>query len=81
MQLLADCRAAFGDRSRLSTAELLAELQRMEATQLPSERLTGRAVALVLRRFEIRPKNLRLGGAVVKGYERRDFEDAWRRYL
>ena len=31
--------------------------------------------------YGIKPKLLRIGGDVVRGYVREDFGDAWRRYL
>jgi len=38
-------------------------------------------LADLLRPFGIRPKSLRHGDDVDKGYKRSDFKDAWSRYL
>ena len=44
-------------------------------------RMTIAQLARQLKAFEIKPKNIRLGEAVLKGYERAQFEDAFHRYL
>lgn len=56
---------------RISSA-LLAEAMNMN----------GKALGVKLAPYGIRPTTIRFpGGAVAKGYHRRDFEDAWERYL
>ena len=48
----------------------------------PRRPITEVQVANLLRDFRIRPKTIRLpGGRTAKGYVKRDFEDAWERYL
>jgi putative DNA primase/helicase len=42
---------------------------------------TQAGLAAELRRFDIRPKAMRIGANVVRGYDRADFEDAWARYV
>jgi hypothetical protein len=42
----------------------------------PAMRLAG-----MLRPYGIKPKDLRVGGSVSKGYDRADFADAWERYV
>jgi hypothetical protein len=41
---------------------------------------TPRALANFLRRYEIRPKNIRIMSQILKGYERQQFAEAWKRY-
>jgi hypothetical protein len=43
--------------------------------------LDARGLAKILKKYEIRSKNVRVAGAVVKGYAREDFADDWSRYL
>ncbi len=43
--------------------------------------LTDRGLAVRLRAYGIKPKLLRIGSAVSRGYRKEDFLDAWRRYL
>jgi hypothetical protein len=43
--------------------------------------LTPSGLASHLRPFGIRPDSVRFGGKTLKGYQRLQFEDAWRRYL
>lgn len=43
--------------------------------------MTPRGLASLLKPFGIRPKNLKIGGAVLKGYDRSAFLDPFRRYI
>jgi hypothetical protein len=43
--------------------------------------ITANQVAKLLAAYEIRPKAMRITKDPVKGYERSDFEDAFKRYL
>ena len=43
--------------------------------------ITPHSLARLLEPFEIRPRNLRSEGSVVKGYKRELFRDAWERYV
>ena len=43
--------------------------------------IDARSLASRLRPYGIRPKNVRIGGQVPKGYDRADLHDAWIRYL
>jgi hypothetical protein len=43
--------------------------------------LEGRELAALLRPFGIRPRPMRFGSKSLRGYECKDFEDAWARYL
>jgi hypothetical protein len=85
---LADIRRAFdsgllGDR--ISSASLIEELASDEeapwARWRGDGKITPRALAGILRRYDIRSTNVRIEEATPKGYKREQFEDAWRRYL
>jgi hypothetical protein len=80
VQLLADCRTSFGLKTKISTSELLAGLCTTANPRFDGD-INPRVVAAVLRRFDIGPHNIRFGTEVLKGYVRRDFEEAWRRYV
>jgi hypothetical protein len=87
VQLLRDIKIAFEVRGResLSTAELLTDLRGMgESPWLTIGRdgkgLDTRGLAHRLSKYQIKSKNIRLLGQVLKGYERSQFVDAWRRY-
>lgn len=82
--LLRDVRTAFEDRARLSTEDLLAALVRMDESpwgDLRGKELDARGLARRLAKYGIKPRPLREGASVFKGYRREDFEDPWARYL
>jgi len=85
LRLLSDVRLVFDDRSveRISTADLITALQADEESPWVSERspLTPRRLARLLHPFEIASKQVRIGTASLKGYERAAFVDDWERYL
>lgn len=86
-ELLRDIRIAFGNagESRLSTEKLIAELssdpEKPWASYEHRKAITPRQLSTLLRNFEIESKNLRICGAVLKGYEFDQFEDAFARYV
>jgi hypothetical protein len=43
--------------------------------------ITARIMAVILQQFGIRPKDIRIGQKVNKGYAKADFIDSWNRYL
>jgi hypothetical protein len=85
VRLLSDCRTAFGGATALPSTVLV---QRLRADdELPWQEqpgatgLTVRRFAVLLREFDITPKNHRWeDGTQSKGYDREDFADAWARY-
>jgi hypothetical protein len=84
VRLLADLREVFGSREVLATESVLVALQMMDESpwmDIKGKPLNDRALASKLRRYDIKPKVLRIGTAIVRGYQRSDFVDAWRRYL
>lgn len=43
--------------------------------------LDQRRLAQRLSKYGVKSKNVRIMGSVVKGYERNQFEDVWKRYV
>ncbi|WP_222854231.1 DUF3631 domain-containing protein [Fodinicola acaciae] len=84
VRLLADCRTAFGVDTALSTAALLDRLKaNPEApwSEYGPNGLTAMRLGNILREYEIRSGNIRFpDGKQAKGYQRVDFNDAWKRY-
>lgn len=84
VRLLADLRDVFGDEDSVPTDQILQRLQSMDESpwlDVNGKALNDRALASKLKRYEIKPKVLRIGGGTARGYQRADFLDAWRRYL
>ena len=85
LRLLSDARLVFDARGveRIFTADLITALQADEEGPWASERspLTPHRLARLLHPFEIASKQLRIGPASLKGYEREAFVDRWERYL
>jgi hypothetical protein len=85
LRLLSDVRVVFDARGveRISTADLISALQADEEGPWASERtpLTPHRFARLLHAFGIASKQLRIGAASLKGYEREAFVDSWERYL
>jgi Protein of unknown function (DUF3631) len=85
LRLLSDVRLVFNARGvgRISTADLITALQADEEGPWESERspLTPHRLSRLLYPFEIASKQLRIGSASLKGYERESFVDGWERYL
>lgn len=83
IRLLRDVRTAFGDKTRLSTADLLAALSSDDEAPWASyygRGLDARDLSNLLHHFGIGPTTVAVGGLRMKGYKREDFEDAWSRY-
>jgi putative DNA primase/helicase len=85
--LLQDIHAILESRdgSRIASTNLVDGLVKIEERPWPEwgrqkKPLSPRALATLLSPFGIRPKQIRLGDRVVRGYERSDFDDAWSRY-
>jgi len=84
IRLLADLREVFGDAKALPTEQILHRLQELPESpwnSLGGKPLDDRRLAARLRKYEVRPKVIRVGDSTPRGYERSDLLDAWRRYL
>lgn len=84
--LLRDVRRTFAERDtdRLTTAELLGELLRLEESpwaDLRGRPLGPQGLARLLRPYRIAPRVLRIGAATPRGYSLDSFADAFLRYL
>lgn len=84
VRLLADLQQVFGDKPTRSTVDILAGLHAMDEApwgDLRGKPLDARGLSSRVRPYNIKPKPIRIGDQVVKGYEATDLIDAWRRYL
>jgi hypothetical protein len=88
IQLLTDLRTVFmfGNVEVMATETILDRLHRLEEspwnTLLHGRPLDARGLANKLRRYEIKPKTVRLAsGQTAKGYRRDELADVWARYL
>jgi hypothetical protein len=84
LRLLNDVRTVFGESVALPTATLLTKLCGLPESPWADMRgkpLNDRGLAVRLRRYEIKPKVIRVGATTHRGYVREDFVDAWCRYL
>lgn len=84
VRLLADLRQVFGDADRMSSDGMLKALHAIEEApwcDLRGKPLDARGLAQRLKPYGIASKQVRIGLATLKGYERADLVDAWLRYL
>jgi hypothetical protein len=85
--LLSDIKAIFekAQAKRIASAEICARLGDIEEHPWPEWRngqpITVRPLARLLEPLGIRPKQLRMGEANIRGYELDDFTDVFSRYL
>jgi putative DNA primase/helicase len=85
--LLADIRTYFNEKKteKCLSRELVPWLAMLEDRPWPAWRrgspILPAQVARLLKRHGIRPRTIRTGPDTGKGYDRRDFEDAFSRYL
>jgi hypothetical protein len=86
-ELLASCREAFGEeRDAMRSVDLVAQLvvdpEKPWATWDRGKPITPRQLSKLLKRFGISSKTVYIPNlADAKGYERAQFEEAWRSYL
>src|SRR5262245_18214127 len=84
VRLLSDLRDVFGDNERLATDTILTQLHKIEEApwgDIRGKPLSDIGLARRLKDYGIKPKVVRIGRDVARGYEQRDFRDAWLRYL
>ncbi|MGW2397058.1 DUF3631 domain-containing protein [Kitasatospora sp. NPDC001664] len=89
IRLLSDLRDVFAGADRLTTATALERLTAMDDApwaDLDGRPLTSRTLAKLIGEYvtatgdPIKPRNMKIGGAVAKGYYAHDLTDAWTRY-
>lgn len=86
VRLLADVRAAFASTGaeKLSTETLLEALCEMDESpwgDIRGKALDSRGLSRRLGRYDVRPKQIRIGDRTCKGYDRADLHETWTRYL
>ena len=84
IRLLTDLRSVFGATDRLWTSEILDRLHKIEGAPWGDwygKPISSRWLSENLARYEVRPKDVRAGSAVRKGYLAADLLDPWRRYV
>src|SRR5262249_20869089 len=84
IRLLSDLRSVFGTASVLPTTTILKALHELDESpwaELSGKPLNDRGLATRLRRYDIKPKVVRIGEQTHRGYAREDLHDAWTRYL
>jgi len=86
IQLLRDCRAAFKKHkaSFLHTQTLLGKLIAQDGSWSEfknGQPLSAAGLARILKPFEIKPRRIRKGKILTRGYARTGFKDTWNRYL
>jgi len=85
--LLSDIRDIFrkAQTKRMTSADICAELREMESRDWPEWKdgkpITVRQLARMLEPLDIRPKQLKMDKANVRGYELDDFNDSFARYM
>lgn len=84
IRLLADLRTIFADREVMATEAILNALHDIIESpwaDIKGKPLNDRGLAMRLRRYDIKPKVVRIGEGTHRGYAREDLHDAWQRYL
>jgi hypothetical protein len=84
IRLLEDLRKVFGDREAMPTQAILTALVDLPESpwaDIRGKPLNDRGLAQRLRKYEIKPKVIRIGETTHRGYDRQDLHDAWKRYL
>jgi hypothetical protein len=83
--LLTHSKAVFGEADKLPTDTILKGLHELHEApwrDLKGKALDDRGLARLLREYGIKPNTIRVSGTeTARGYERKDFVDAWARYL
>jgi Protein of unknown function (DUF3631) len=84
IRLLGDCKTILGEANAIFTHVILKALHEIPEApwnDLKGKPLNDRGLALRLRQYGIKSKQVRIGETTLKGYERADFIDVWKRYL
>jgi hypothetical protein len=85
IQLLSDIFDVFMGVEKMTTEVLLKKLRDVPESEWAADdkgnHLTARGLAMMLRPYGIKSKNLRINELIMKGYESTTFRDAWNRYV
>src|SRR5215207_294288 len=84
IRLLADLRQLFGEAATMATETILKALHGLDESpwaDIKGKPLNDRGLAVRLRPYDVKPKLIRIGENVQRGYAREDFHDPWQRYL
>jgi len=84
IQLLKDLKDLFLEKEKLSTVEILSQLNNKEESpwgDFYKNGLSPGKLASMLKPYGIRPKTMRINTSVFKGYEIDQFMDPWNRYI
>lgn len=86
VRLLADVRSILTGEDGIASGDLAGRLAAIEGSPWPTwgrddMPLTAHALAKLLRGYDIKPGQHRIGTETFRGYLVTDFEDAWSRYL
>lgn len=82
--LLRDLRMVFGEADRLKTDVILERLHEIDESpwaDLRGKELDARGLSRRLSKYGVKPKLLRVGDEVFRGYEASDLADPWSRYV
>ena len=84
VRLLADLRTVFAGADKLPTNTILHKLHQIDEApwgDMRGKPLNDHGLSRLLKYYFIKPKVLRIGEDVARGYAKQDFYDAWKRYL
>ncbi len=85
VELLADIKAIFGQTESTTSADLVAELNRLAERPWPGfnagKGITQNNLGRMVKGFGIKSKNIRVGDQILKGYEAKQFHVAFDAYL
>ena len=83
IRLLTDLKTVFDGRGAMWTTDILRALCDMDEapwSNLQGEGLDSRGLAFRLGQYDAKPKDIRIGTEVRRGYSAADLYDAWQRY-
>lgn len=84
VRLLSDLKTIFANRETLFTEQILERLNQMEEApwgDLRGKPLDSRGLSRMLSKYGVKPKPVRIGDRVGRGYAAADLHDSWSRYL
>jgi hypothetical protein len=82
-RLLSDIRnhVVKASNTRISSSSMVQSLMEDETAPWADMRITPSKVAVMLTPYNIKPRDMRIDGKILRGYESSQFEDAFARYL